>query len=1111
MKKITFLLLYNIISKQILTVLLLFATTFVFAQTVTGVSPNRVTTNSIVTVTGTGFSIATPPIVSVSNNITISEVIYINSTEITFKVTNTADVVYVNGSEDTSKDITGEVMFGSTGSGVNISFIAPRLKTNSTGTHNIKRVTEVFTTWDHDNDGIGFWRSSWSDLDYYNPDVSTLPNDSHDLLGFTFQGDIYSTGVDDALLGANISGVINQTFKAYSTNGVAGNTHKDNFLIMADKLDNKEGALEEIKGDPITTDDTAIYGQTVFDVIIDGVNGLDLGTGITNFNEDVSIRFYSGNGQFGAVDDDIPDLLITQIADSGNTDIYYYADEDGNVMGRPIKLALGNRNIMFRWRVDLYDFIIDTDYNLATPQTRTFDSNERRDMKVIALELKDFEIISDVAAANYSTHGIENVNNINLSAGGKADMAFLAYNKSAFDIKSPVVTKTPVPRFICRLPSDKNILFEVEGELDGGASPASSAETLRYQWFKYNDEISGATNQDYLVNGGGTIDDTHTGAYKVRIYNDFGTAVLPVTLTEGGVPATWDSFTNSWKLPPVYSGITVVDEDRSLIFSNDYNRAVDLEGCDCLVPAGRTVTIPSGSKLKLYNNIVVQGDLEVVDEDDASNNYTIPAGIFTLENNASLVQVNDADGNINEGDIIMKRLADEVKPLDYVYWSSPVSGFNISGIPSSGKVYEWNPTVLNPNNSSGNWITASGEMQVGKGYIVQVPNNGADFTTTFTGVPNNGTLTIAVEKSNPSALPNEGNQNFNLIGNPYPSAINVDKFLDFNIGKNNNIEGAVHIWTHQGGFSYADEDDEFYQNFAYNYEDSYLVVNGMGATPSNPSFDGNIASGQAFFVKRLNSVAVDNVEFTNTMRYDSSEDGYDNDEFFRGTKDKALEKQLIWLSLVNEKRQSKSMLLGYTEGATYEKDRLYDAQANGDDFRIYSLISDEKMVIQGRPLPFSDADEVPLGIQVAANGSYQIGIDNLKGSLFENDGQDIYLEDTYLNMEHDLRHSPYLFTAVAGSSNDRFVLKYVAANTLSVGEDVSNNTYVYVNDATLYVKTTKTLKTIQVFDFSGKRVVNYSVINNANDFSSSFPFSNGGYIVKITLEDGSVINKKLIN
>jgi hypothetical protein len=49
-------------------------------------------------------------------------------------------------------------------------------------------------------------------------------------------------------------------------------------------------------------------------------------------------------------------------------------------------------------------------------------------------------------------------------------------------------------------------------------------------------------------------------------------------------------------------------------------------------------------------------------------------------------------------------------------------------------------------------------MQIGQGYIQMETG---DFTKTFTGIPNNGSITISIG----------GTGSFNLIGNPYPSAL----------------------------------------------------------------------------------------------------------------------------------------------------------------------------------------------------------------------------------------------------------------------------------------------------------------------------------------------------
>ena len=250
------------------------------------------------------------------------------------------------------------------------------------------------------------------------------------------------------------------------------------------------------------------------------------------------------------------------------------------------------------------------------------------------------------------------------------------------------------------------------------------------------------------------------------------------------------------------------------------------------------------------------------------------------------------------------------------------------------------------------------------------------------------------------------------------------------------------------------------------------------------------------------------------MRHDN-EFAHDNSQFHRNSGENAgsTEKQLVWLSLANENNHAISTLIGYAEGATEGKDRLYDAYTNNEGFNLYSLITeDEKLVIQGLPLPFVDTNTVPLGVELTESGIYTVAIGNVKGSLFEGErGQDIYLEDTYNNVVHDLRTAPYTFTGEQGIFNDRFILRYTESVTLSVEEISNANTFAYINDAIFYVKSSKAIKSVEIYDISGKQITNYISNDNSDSFSTEFNFTKGVYVAAITLENGSIVTKKLIN
>ncbi|WP_179375531.1 T9SS sorting signal type C domain-containing protein [Winogradskyella wichelsiae] len=1107
--------------KTITTFLLLFSAVSFYAQTVTNIFPTRVTTSSTITIIGEGFTDGDQSGITFSGGMGIGSQTFVSETEMTFKIT-------ADGSGDRIEtlSITGVSSYSVSRT---FNYIGPTSKSVSASSE--IRVREVYTTWDQNEDGVNFWKSSDWNPSSTEAGKETWPNDSHELLGFkmNYGGNdiIFSTGVNNAFLETKLSALgvdvsatsteyVSQEFKAYSTNGVSGKPNSNNYMGFADKIDDHEGSI--VLNNAVR--------KTVYDVIIDGDgdlingtgNGLELGTGIANFNNQADIRFYSGNGDVGAVNDGIPDLLITQMAQPGGSDVYYYADVDGNVVGKPVKLAFVNTNDtrLYQWRVDFYrlDYSTGSTFETAIPTTASFGNGQTRGFRMAALSLEDFGINVSTTAAAYEN--INSIDNINMGAGGSSDMSFMAYNKSAFDIKSPVIDKSPVSRFVCRFPSSE-FVFTALGDIDG-APTGDSKELITYTWFKNYTELSETSNTFTIPAGlySADLDDT---SYRVRVANGYGAVDLPFTITEGGTPAYWDG--TNWVLPTVYTdnNISVPDGDRSLRFtavSNDLEviGAIEgVEGCDCVVSAGQNVTIGEEYAMTLYNSLTVEEEVAATTVDGVAVD-AIPAATFTIEDDASLVQINDVE---NSGEIKVKRALDasEINQYDYVYWASPVANFNISQI-SNTPTYQWSVNAGNTDSGVGNWVSAANSvMNPGEGYIVRVANAQlSGFTTEFYGEPNNGPFTIGVEKSDLYESMDYNNSSWNLIGNPYPSAIDAETFLTVNT----NIEGRVDIWTHDTAlFSTVGAADPFYDDFGVNYGNQYITFNSTGTSTPDPSntFDGKIASGQAFFVRvEDTSTSPSSVNFTNAMRHDN-EFAHDNSQFHRNSGENAgsTEKQLVWLSLANENNHAISTLIGYAEGATEGKDRLYDAYTNNEGFNLYSLITeDEKLVIQGLPLPFVDTNTVPLGVELTQSGIYTVAIGNVKGSLFEGErGQGIYLEDTYNNVVHDLRTAPYTFTGEQGIFNDRFILRYTESVTLSVEEISNTNTFAYINDAMFYVKSSTAIESVEIYDISGKQITNYTSNDNSDSFSTEFNFTKGVYVAAITLENGSIVTKKLIN
>ena len=524
----------------------------------------------------------------------------------------------------------------------------------------------------------------------------------------------------------------------------------------------------------------------------------------------------------------------------------------------------------------------------------------------------------------------------------------------------------------------------------------------------------------------------------------------------------------------------------------------------------KTVTITNSAQLILKSNQSLIVTNQIINNSAPQN--------FDIQNNASLVQINNV---ANTGQVTYKRNA-TVKKYDYVYWSSPVIDFNMNGIPASAR-YAWNPTAPNANGGQGNWYAASGNMATGTGYIFRVPNSTSttstpdNLTTTFNGVPFNGTKNITVSRGDdftgngtlgtPRTISDD---NWNLIGNPYPSAIGVNEFLEANSA----IEGFVYVWTHGNSPFSGNYQNPFYQNYTYNYNpNDYIQINKTGSTSGSGEY--KIASGQGFFVL-MNAGSVPGpasatVTFNNSMRSEN----FSNNMFYKNantSNNLTQDNNRIWLDL-NSSAGSSRILVGYIQGATNQKDRMFDAfTENKDEQNFYSIIdnaNNEMFKIQGKALPFNDDDIVPLGVKIIASGNHSIAISEVDGLFLQN--QDIYLKDELLNIYHDLKSAPYTFTATAGVHNDRFKLVYKSATVLSNQTFNENEIQIAKNNNIINIESgNETMDNVKVFDTRGRLIVDRTKINNNTISIDVNTVQDQVLILNITTTEGIKIIRKIL-
>ncbi|MDR6764340.1 hypothetical protein J2Y38_004573 [Flavobacterium sp. 2755] len=223
------------------------------------------------------------------------------------------------------------------------------------------------------------------------------------------------------------------------------------------------------------------------------------------------------------------------------------------------------------------------------------------------------------------------------------------------------------------------------------------------------------------------------------------------------------------------------------------------------------------------------------------------------------------------------------------------------------------------------------------------------------------------------------------------------------------------------------------------------------------------------------------------------------------------ERHRVWLNLTNTQGLFKQILIGYVPGATNGWDQNYDAltmDANPyADF--YSINEERKLVVQGRAVPFDTADAVPLGYRSAITGDLTISIDHADGDFLH---LDVYLEDKQTGSIHNLKNGGYTFSTQTGTFQDRFVIRY---NDKTLGTNdpkiITRQISVAVKDKAIQLKSYQAaLKEVCVFDISGKLLYRSPKTGTSELEITSIKSGPQMLLVKITLEDGYTLTRKIL-
>lgn len=380
---------------------------------------------------------------------------------------------------------------------------------------------------------------------------------------------------------------------------------------------------------------------------------------------------------------------------------------------------------------------------------------------------------------------------------------------------------------------------------------------------------------------------------------------------------------------------------------------------------------------------------------------------------------------------------------------------------------------------SGSYVTyANTETAIlnpGLGYRAATTDNE---TLSFTGTIHQGVVNQPVFNIGPAYA------EWNLIGNPYPSYLNVQDFLTnpTNLGALDAMN--VGIYGYDGDAS-----------------DGWVIYN-LNTTDANTV----MTPGQGFFV------AVDNdasVEFTPNMRRHGN-----SDDFIPGRN--LITNQYIQLQLSNGNRDYKTDFY-FNNNSTPGLDPGYDAAMFGQSagaFAIYSrLVEGDQnfdLAIQSLPLDFLSNGEIPLGVNAAQGQrlTLEMNVSNIEA------GVEVYFEDRLENTFTLLNSGPYVLTPMVDLvGTGRFYLHY-SKDTLGQNNPSQNALRIYKssNSQTIVIAGILPASTeAELYDVNARRVqgkkLSTATEHNTMDVSA---LQSGVYILRLMSSSGFTQTKKIL-
>jgi hypothetical protein len=401
---------------------------------------------------------------------------------------------------------------------------------------------------------------------------------------------------------------------------------------------------------------------------------------------------------------------------------------------------------------------------------------------------------------------------------------------------------------------------------------------------------------------------------------------------------------------------------KNVLLTSDYNTLSGSFSCNNLsILNDAKLTIAENSYVKIINELW-QSQNSLIDIKDSGN--------LILLSNKSFHET---------ARVSVERIYKNLQRLDYVYFSSPLSGItlkSVSPLTLNNRFYALDEltniyTILNPNAEL---------IPKGKGYLIRTPNNFSNTPTNFNIKIDNilsGTLNSGI---NEFEIFYQGS-GFNLTGNVYLSSISAHKFLTTNESQ---IESKLFIW---------DERTNGSQGIVYKMFN--LVTNNFSDNNSQIP----LMQGFSILCKTPNSTS--QLYFTPDMQ-------------LRYNNYSAADRLHI-----NLKQQNINFPIG---SICYDVEKFPEKFSNIEQLpgATISIFKNDKNYLIYREKSFTSSVSIHINVNTASE--YYFHLRDFSGIFSDN--YNIFITDNLQNTTHNLKNSDYSFYSEAGNFTDRFILHF---------------------------------------------------------------------------------------